>query len=65
MSPNKTKHSDGCEWSVTGSAEWFQSDCGFSFDFLDEGPIEAGFKFCPFCGKAIKAALTHKVEETK
>lgn len=47
--------SAGCEWTKEGTNEWYQSDCGYSFDFLDEGPMESGFHFCPFCGRRLVA----------
>jgi hypothetical protein len=45
-----------CEWKRARApmADW-TSSCGSAF-YFDEGhtPQDAGFKFCPFCGKEIK-----------
>lgn len=29
------------------------SCCGREFTFNDDGPVENGFKFCPYCGQPI------------
>ena len=33
--------------------DWF-TGCGEQFSFLDNGPVENDFKFCPYCGRDIK-----------
>lgn len=42
-----------CEWSEEPDEGLWNSDCGNSFLFNDDGPIANGFKFCPYCGLAL------------
>lgn len=42
-----------CEWEETNNGEVWVSECGESFFFDTYGPIENGFRYCPFCGDAI------------
>ncbi len=45
-----------CEWKRARApmADW-ASSCGSAFYFDEEHtPKDAGFKYCPFCGKEIK-----------
>lgn len=47
-----------CSWDCDGGREdggYYESDCGYTFSFTDDGLEENGFKFCPFCGKPIQA----------
>ena len=43
-----------CTWSpeYDGADEW-ATGCGNEFMLMDAGPVEMGFKFCPFCGMAL------------
>ena len=43
-----------CEWVYDSNHEYWGSECGDDFAFNCDGPIENGFKFCPFCGEKIK-----------
>lgn len=49
--------SSDCSWDCDSREDsgYYQSDCGHTFSFTDEGVEENGFKFCPFCGKPIEA----------
>jgi hypothetical protein len=38
-----------CDWKENEDGQW-PTGCGHCFDFIDDGPEENGFKFCPFCG---------------
>ena len=38
-----------CEWTQDDEGNWGTS-CGNLHTFIDDGPIENNYKFCPFCG---------------
>lgn len=42
-----------CEWHDSGD-EFFSTNCKQAFCFNEGGPIENGFKFCPYCGNEIE-----------
>jgi hypothetical protein len=46
-----------CEWTpesqILEDNQTFQTDCGQTFQFFAGGPLENGFKFCPYCGNVI------------
>lgn len=42
-----------CKWSEDGDGVW-DTSCGERFEFVDGGPPENGFEFCPYCGKKLK-----------
>ena len=42
-----------CDWTYEGETCSFETSCGHAFKFIDDGIEENGFKFCPYCGKAI------------
>ena len=44
---------DGCSWAYDDSPCNYDTSCGHSFEFLDDGITENGFKFCPWCGRSI------------
>lgn len=50
------KEKDTCNWELCGESLW-ASDCGHRFQFMDDGPEENGFKFCPYCSKKIVEIL--------
>ena len=41
-----------CGWKQDQDGNWWTS-CGKGFTFVDGGPVENGFKFCPYCGGEI------------
>jgi len=43
-----------CQWRDPGEddSEW-QTGCGKGWTFIDDGPVENGVKFCPYCGKPL------------
>lgn len=48
--------SDPCCWDQDDEdSDIWASECGKYFCLGDEDPVEAGFKFCPFCGSPIAA----------
>lgn len=47
--------SDKCEWSRDPDDEQYETVCGHAFMFNDDGPLENGFKHCPYCGCEIVA----------
>ena len=44
-----------CMWKED-SPEWntWLTECGEVFEFSSDGPKENSFKFCPYCGKALR-----------
>lgn len=46
-----------CVWRETMNGEYWSSDCGKEYSDEDgQTPLEAGMKFCPWCGKPIAEA---------
>ena len=44
-----------CEWQepdVMSEGIW-ETDCGNAHEFFVDGPVENGYKFCPYCGRRI------------
>ena len=50
---NMSKKPKNCIWNED-NYEYFSSGCGEAFRFDDGGPIDNGFKFCPYCGSPLK-----------
>jgi hypothetical protein len=42
-----------CEWHDDGGCYTATCDPSTSFHFDDDGPLENGFKFCPYCGRPL------------
>lgn len=42
-----------CVWSHNGCDVW-ETSCAQAFEFIDDGPKENSFKYCPFCGGTIE-----------
>ncbi len=38
-----------CRWEPDGDGV-YETDCGATFYFADDGPYGNGFRFCPYCG---------------
>ena len=59
-----TPTSETCTWEQEDQdSTMFNSDCGMSFYFEDDGPEENDFKFCPKCGKPLTVVLCVEEEE--
>lgn len=41
-----------CTWHEDDDGHW-HTDCKQIFTLFDGTPVENGFKFCPYCGKAL------------
>lgn len=41
-----------CKW--TQDDEWWSTECGASWVFIDCGPVENGVKFCHGCGRPVE-----------
>ncbi|MCJ7482631.1 MAG: hypothetical protein MUO31_06670 [Thermodesulfovibrionales bacterium] len=46
-----------CTWKFNENAFYWETACGNANQFMDEGPKENHYIYCPYCGK--------KIEETK
>lgn len=47
-----------CEWNGTFyDRENYFTSCNNGFTFLNGGPKENEFKFCPYCGEKILVAI--------
>lgn len=44
-----------CEWKEDPEGNW-DTGCKKYFTFIDEGPAENGFEFCPYCGGRLTIA---------
>ena len=42
-----------CTWRLNGDGA-YDSSCQAEYVFIDAGPCDNGFNYCPFCGKHIK-----------
>jgi len=42
-----------CGWKQDKDRNWWSS-CGEGYRLDDGGPVENGFKFCPYCGGEIR-----------
>lgn len=41
-----------CEWHEDINGTWWTT-CDQGFEFDQDGPIDNGFVYCPFCGQKI------------
>jgi DNA-directed RNA polymerase subunit RPC12/RpoP len=41
-----------CRWKYDEDGKW-DTSCGESFCFIEDGPKENNMKFCPYCGSRI------------
>lgn len=48
-----------CAWMQDGEGNYW-TDCGQGHTFIDGGPTENSMKFCCYCGKTLKAALSRE-----
>ena len=44
-----------CAWRQDSEGNW-DTDCHNCFVFIDAGPVENGFEFCPYCGGCLQIA---------
>lgn len=49
---------DSCTWHCEEDINNWHSDCGYQFQFMEDGPEENGVKFCPKCGKSVAIPAT-------
>lgn len=49
---------DSCTWHCEEDINNWHSDCGYQFQFTEDGPEENGVKFCPKCGKSVAISAT-------
>lgn len=54
---------DSCTWHCEEDINNWHSDCGYQFQFMEDGPEENGVKFCPKCGKSVAVSATEGTEE--
>lgn len=52
-----------CTWHCEEDINNWHSDCGYQFQFMEDGPEENGVKFCPKCGKSVAVSATEGTEE--
>ena len=45
-----------CKWThdPLDDERVYETSCGQANQFGDGGPVENGYKFCPYCGKEIE-----------
>lgn len=44
-----------CAWEHDIWADYWDTACGHAFTLTTDGPRENGMKFCPYCGRPLKA----------
>ena len=46
-----------CDWmhETAGVDDYWETGCGEAHQFIDGGPKENDFEFCPYCGRKLKA----------
>lgn len=54
MEKESAKKEELCMWIDSDEGYYSPSCGGGDFSFNDAGPIENGFKFCPYCAKEIQ-----------
>ena len=52
MSTNEVEAAQ-CHWQQDDEGA-YDTGCDERFEFYCDGPIENGFRFCPYCGKPIE-----------
>ncbi len=40
-----------CKWLLDAGSWYYETECGYTFTFLEDSLDEHGFIYCPFCGK--------------
>lgn len=47
-----------CLWIPDDHDDDWATACGSAFTFIDGGPPENDFRFCPYCGRSLVIAAT-------
>lgn len=42
-----------CQWEYQNLEDAWETSCGEMFQFIADGPLKNGFKYCPYCGGKI------------
>ena len=45
-----------CNWQPIDDSEFWGTECGELVEFIQDGPKENKFNYCPFCGREIREA---------
>ena len=51
-----TRETGTCVWTWDEHNDFWDTACGESFCFINDGPKENRTKYCQYCGKPIKEA---------
>jgi len=51
----RTQHK--CQWAYDETREVYITSCDHAWMFIDDGIVENGVKYCPFCGGFINEVL--------
>lgn len=43
-----------CIWAYDENCDFWDTDCGRAHCFINEGPKENSYQFCPFCGSNLE-----------
>jgi hypothetical protein len=43
-----------CRWKLVSEDEYWQTDCDNAHCFIDGGPKQNKYQFCPYCGRKLK-----------
>lgn len=52
--PKQPPVANRCEWVEDEDGSWF-AECGYVYAFATCGPNENLFRYCPHCGRRLKA----------
>lgn len=45
---------DTCKWTWEPMSDYYETECGNGFQFINGGVEENSYKFCPHCGRKIR-----------
>lgn len=56
MARAKRKPNERCDWlhETDHSCDYWETGCGEAHQFIDGGPQENKYRYCPYCGRALK-----------
>lgn len=53
---------NACHWAADDDENW-ETSCHEMFVFAEAGPIENGFRWCPYCGRTIAEVVAAEPED--
>lgn len=53
---SQTDAQSACRWTLDAQDGYWATGCNNAFTFIDGGPADNAFRFCPYCGRAVQLA---------